>query len=265
MGEPAPNRGSPRVGDLLARVVADAERVAGAEGRALLGRLAAALAASARTAGAGAVLGGRWLVDVLLDVAPRIPVRDLDTLVAQHGGRTGEDLADALVRSASRATAGIGAATGGLAAASWAAPPTLLSAPVVLAAETLAIAAVEVKLVAELHEVYGAPVAGTGNQRAAAYLQAWAERRGVDPWRPGSVKAVLGGAARHRIRRQLTARVGRSLTSFGPLLTGAVAGGIVNRAGTRKLADAVRADLRRRVTAPVLPGPSAGPTPFTSA
>jgi hypothetical protein len=116
-----------------------------------LGRLTGALGRSARTAGGTAVLRGRWLTDVMLDVAPRIPVRSLATLRAHHGGLTGEPLADALVAAAAKATGTVGAAGGALAAVEWAAPPTLLSAPAQLSAETLAVAAIETKLLAELH------------------------------------------------------------------------------------------------------------------
>jgi hypothetical protein len=36
---------------------------------------------------------GRRLVDVVVDVAPHIPVRDLQTLRAHHGGANGDALA----------------------------------------------------------------------------------------------------------------------------------------------------------------------------
>ncbi len=45
-----------------------------------LGALTRAMASSARTAGRASVLGGGWLVDLLVDTVPRIPVRDLTTL-----------------------------------------------------------------------------------------------------------------------------------------------------------------------------------------
>jgi uncharacterized protein (DUF697 family) len=128
----------------------------------------------------------------------------------------------------------------------YAAPPSLLTAPVKVAAETLVIAAIEIKLVAELHEVYGQPVHGSGTERAVAYVQAWASRRGVDPLIPGSVTAVLGQAAKHRLRRRIAGRLGRGLTTMGPFLSGAVAGGWVNHAETRRLAGKVREDLNAR-------------------
>jgi len=48
------------------------------------------------------------------------------------------------------------------------------------------------------------------------------------------------------LQRRLTARAGRSLFSLGPLLTGAVAGGLINRRETRKLGRMLRDDLRAR-------------------
>ena len=42
-----------------------------------------------------------------------------------------------------------------------------------------AVVGIEVKLVAELHEVYGMGASGTPTERARAYLASWATRRGV--------------------------------------------------------------------------------------
>jgi len=244
-----PAESGQQVGDLLARFARSGpDADSGADRRRLLGALATALGASARGAGTVAVLGGRWLADLLLEAAPRIPVRDLGTLVRHHEGRTGEDLADALVAAAEKATTAVGAAGGALAAVQFAAPPTLLATPVQIAAETLAVAAVEVKLIAELHEVYGVPVHGSGTQRGVAYVTAWAGRRGVDPFGPKGFSAALGSAAKRQLRRRLVGRAGRNLTTMGPLLTGAVAGGVINRRETHKLGEEVRADLRRRTS-----------------
>src|SRR5689334_14800524 len=112
----------------------------------------------------------QWIADAVADVTPHIPVRDLDTLRRHHDGLDGDALAERLVRNASRVTAAIGAAGGGVAAVEWAVTPSLLSAPVLLAAETVAVVAVEIKLIAELHEVYGRPVPGNGMQRGFALI-----------------------------------------------------------------------------------------------
>ena len=130
------------------------------------------------------MLGGAWLADLLLDTAPRIPFRNLATLQDQHPGLGADDLAEALISGAAKASGSIGAAGGALAAVEFAAPPFLLTAPVQLAAETLLVAAVEVKLIAELHEVYGAAVPGSLPVERMAYVMAWTERRGIDPLRP---------------------------------------------------------------------------------
>jgi hypothetical protein len=200
----------------------------------------------------------RWVLDVVTDAAPHIPIRDLETLRAHHDGLDGDALADRMVRNAARATAGIGAAGGGVAAVEWAATPMLLSAPVLLAAETVAVVAVEIKLIGELHEVYGQPVPGTGSQRAVALLQAWAHRRGVNPLAPGrGVAAVLSTAARKELRDRLVKRLGRNLTTLGPLLTGAAVAAYLNRRATQALATEIRADLRRHGQAVIEPPGSA--------
>ena len=198
----------------------------------LLGRIARLMAASARRAGAAGVGRGRWLTDTVMEIAPHVPVRDLETLRSHHDGLTGEALADSLVRAAQRATTGVGAAGGALAAMEFAAPPLLLSAPAQIVAETVVVATIEVKLIAELYEVYGIEVPGTGSARGAVFLQSWAQQRGFDPMQPGSVTVALGVAAKTGLRKRLLRTFGRHFTTLGPFLTGAVAGGALNRAAT---------------------------------
>jgi hypothetical protein len=189
----------------------------------------------------------RWMADTVADVAPYIPVRDLETLRRHHDGLDGEALADRLVRNASRVTAGVGAAGGGIAAVEWVATPTLLTAPVLLAAETVTVVAVEIKLIGELHEVYGLSVPGTGAQRAMHLVHAWSQQRGFNPLTPGvGIGAVLGTAARKELRDRLLRRFGRNLTTLGPMLTGAVVAGYLNRRATQSLGDRIREDLRRQ-------------------
>ena len=67
---------------------------------------------------------------------------------------------------------------------------------------------------------------------------------------PGSVTIALGTAAKTALRNRLMRTLGRHLTTLGPFLTGAVAGGTLNRVATRRLAAAVRADLRPRALPP---------------
>jgi hypothetical protein len=223
-------------------------------------RLLGKLVADVRARGVGDLFKPgkviRWVADEVSDVAPHIPIRDLDTLRRHHDGLDGEELAERLIRNAALATAGVGATSGGVAAVEWAVTPTLLSAPVLLAVETVAVVAIEIKLIGELHEVYRRPVPGNGAQRAVALLQAWAGNRGVNPMVPGvGVAAVLGSAARKELRDRLLRRFGRNLTSLGPLLTGAAVAGYLNRRATLALGGKVRDELRKgRLQA----GPDAG-------
>lgn len=211
----------------------------------LFGRVVASVGRESRPLRSRGGIGG-MMASILEGVAPHLKVRDLETLRAHHHGLTGEALADSLVENASRGSALVGAAGGALATVEYAAPPTLLSAPVQLAVETILVAAIEVKLIAELHAVYGVHVPGSGAQRGVTFLQAWGQQRGVSPLQPGSVSAVLGAGARRELRQRLLIRLGRNLTTLGPILTGAIAGGYLNRRGTKRLADAVRNDLRGR-------------------
>jgi hypothetical protein len=207
-----------------------------------IGQLAVALSASAREAGTRAVATGGWLTGLVEDIAPHVTVRDLATLQKTYGCR-GDALADAVVKSASHLTAGLGAAAGALAAAELAAPPALLATPVQLAAETLAVVAVELRMVGELHEVYDLPLTGTTRSRAAALLTTWVRRRALEA---GGGPLLLGVAARRELRKRVLRRLGGSVTTLAPFLAGAVAGAEVNRRETRKLGESVTRDLRER-------------------
>jgi hypothetical protein len=70
----------------------------------------------------------------------------------------------------------------------------------------------------------------------------------------------MGSPLRRRLQRRLLARAGRSATSLGPLLTGAMAGATLNRHETRRLGQDIRNDLRQRSSAaahwPVAPAPA---------
>ena len=233
------------IGATVAALTADDLEPAGR--RRLLGRLVG----DVRRRGLGQLFRPkaalRWMTDVVTDVAPHVPVRDLATLRRHHDGLDGDALAERLVRNAALATAGVGAAGGGVAALEWAATPTLLSAPVLLAAETVAVVAIELKLMGELHEVYGRPVTGSPVERAASLIQAWSGQRGVNPLVPGvGVATVLGTAARKELQGTLLRRFGRNLTTLGPLLTGAAVASYLNRRATRSLGEKLIKDLRRQ-------------------
>ncbi len=247
--------------DDLGQVVSDEEVADLAEGRvdaSLIVGLAGRLASSARVAGTRAVATGQWLASTLIDVTPRIPIRDAATLSADHGGLSGAALAGELIRRASRASATVGAASGAVMSAEHFVPPTWITIPFELVVETVAIAVIELKLVGELHEVYGRPVQGDANQRTVALVKAWAERRGVTAATistPGGMADALGKGTRNElirlVRRRLVARLGRNLSSLAPLLAGAVAGAEVNRRATRGLGEAVVRDLAAvRVSSP---------------
>lgn len=256
------------MGELIGRLSGTEELDGTTRGR-LLARLARLLSANARQAGVKGLAGGRWLSEVFAEVAPRIPIRDLETLRRHHPGLTSEALADELTRTAVNATTAVGAAGGALAAVEFAAPPLLLTAPAQIVAETLVVAAIETKLIAELHEVYGVQIQGGTAQRAMVHITAWARQRGVNPLESGSLSVGLGSAAKTALRKRLLRTMGRHMTTLGPFLTGAVAGGTLNRAATKRLAEKVRDDLVRYGTLkgrerglpkpPVLPPP--GPPP----
>jgi hypothetical protein len=185
--------------------------------------------------------GGGRLVAQVVAMAQRLRIRDQAALRAQFPGKSSEEIADALIEGASRASAAVGGAVG-----AWAALPVLPAYPVEVATETLALIGIEIKLVAELHEAYGTPATGTPGERTTAYIAAWAHRRGVFMVPTGLVLAA-GSPLVRRLRWRLATRMSRSAFSLGPLLTGAFAGAMLNRQETRRLGHSVRTDLRRQV------------------
>jgi hypothetical protein len=217
------------------------------ERRKLMSAFTKAAAAGARAAGRGtrvvrqrAGSGTGWLVGQVVAMAPRLRVRDQAALQAQFPGQSAEEIADVLIEHAAHAAAAAGGAAG-LAAAL----PVLPAYPAEVAAETLVVVGIELKLVAELHEAYGASAPGNFAERMSAYTAAWAHRRGVFMLEGGLILAAGSPLAR-LLRRRLIARVGRSAVSLGPLLTGAAAGAIFNSRETKRLGRDIRRDLRRR-------------------
>ena len=191
-------------------------------------------------AGRGVQRGGRWLAGEVLALAPRLPVRDQATLRAQFPGKSPDDLADALIEGASRASAAVGATVG-----IWSVLPVAPAFPAEIVTETLTLVGIEIKLIAELHEVYGMRPPGDFASRMTAFVGAWAHRGGV-VLTPGGVVLAMGSPLGRRLQRRLAARAGRSAVSLGPLLTGAAAGALLNRRETRRLGQEIRDDLRKR-------------------
>ncbi|MGW7226017.1 hypothetical protein [Streptomyces cyaneofuscatus] len=204
------------------------------------GRLHAVKRGVRKSGESARVLAGQ-LADRIIETAPRVPVRDLATLRKQFPGLGPEELADKLVAGASRASATVGAGIG--AAAMLPVPPAMLAE---LAAEVTGVAAVEMKLVAELHEVYGLRPPGNLAQRSTAYLTSWTEERGIDVTRPTTLNAALGGQMKRELRQQITKRMARNLPNLIPFMIGAAVGATMNRRDTRKLADRIRNDLREQ-------------------
>ncbi len=194
----------------------------------------------ARRGGVRARAGLGHLADRIIELAPRVPVRDLATLRRQFPGLGPEEIADKLVAGAAKATATVGAGVG--AAAMMPVPPAM---PTELAAEVTGVAAIELKLIAELHEVYGVRPAGNLSQRSTVYLTSWSEERGIEATRPSTVSAALNSRMKRELRQRIMKRMVRNLPNLMPFLVGAAVGAAMNRRDTRKLAARVREDLRR--------------------
>ncbi|MGW0375202.1 hypothetical protein ACWDZW_41355 [Streptomyces coeruleorubidus] len=195
---------------------------------------------SARKGSVRARAGLAHLADRIIDLAPRVPVRDLATLRGQFPGLGPEELADKLVAGAAKATATVGAGIG--AAAMLPVPPAM---PTELAAEITGVAAIELKLIAELHEVYGVRPPGNIKQRSTAYLHSWSGERGIDATKPSTLSTALNSRMKRDLRQRIMKRMVRSMPNLVPFMIGAAVGAAMNRSETRKLAVRIREDLRR--------------------
>ncbi|MEV7872016.1 hypothetical protein AB0P17_39255 [Streptomyces sp. NPDC088124] len=205
------------------------------------GRRLDSLKRGVRKGSDGAKAALAFVADRIIENAPRIPVRDLATLRGQFPGLGPEELADKLIAGAANSSSTVGAGVG--AAAMMPVPPAM---PAELAAEITAVAAIEFKLIAELHEVYGQRPPGTLRQRSAAYLTSWTEERGVDITKPSTFNGALSGPMKRELRHQITKRMVRSLPNLVPFMIGAAVGALMNRRDTKKVAEHVRKDLRAR-------------------
>ncbi|WP_089104290.1 hypothetical protein [Streptomyces hyaluromycini] len=194
----------------------------------------------ARRGGSRAKAGLAYLADRIIEIAPRVPVRDLAALRRQFPGLGPEQLADKLVAGAAGATSAVGAGVG--AAAMLPVPPAM---PTELAAEITGVAAIELKLIAELHEVYGVRPPGNLKARSTAYLSSWSGERGIDVMKPSTINTALGGQMKRELRQQIMKRVVRDLPNLMPFMVGAAVGAVMNRRDTRRLAARIRADLRK--------------------
>jgi hypothetical protein len=204
------------------------------------GKIADRARRGASSAGRGVGSGMNWLTGQVVAMGPRLRFRDQATLRAQFPGESDDQIAQRLIERAARAAAAVGGATG-----VWAALPALPAFPAEVAAETLAVVGIEVKLVAELHEIYGMGAPGSGTERARAYIGSWASRRGIYQV-DGGLLLVAGSPLARQLTRRLAARVRRSTFALAPLFTGMLAGAVLNRRETRRLGREIRDDLRQR-------------------
>jgi hypothetical protein len=191
------------------------------------------------------VVSGRWLADAVVDIAPRLPVRDGPALAAHHGGLAGDALAGSVIRAAGRVSGGIAATAGGVITAQELSVAGLLVVPFELAALTALVIGTEVKLVTELHHVAGRRLPGGPRQRAEGAIVSWLSGRAAPPNAVvASVRGdVLGTAGRRQLRGAVRARFTRNLSALAPMLTGAAAAAWLNRQATLGVGRRVAGDL----------------------
>jgi len=236
---------------LVEKLISDGGQIA----RKDLYRLARLLRRYLRVGRTGVSLNGKGLADLLLAIAPRLPVRDRAALGKSYGGVAGGTLAGQVIKTASRRSAGIGGITGAFTTAGELAPPMWITLPMEIFAETLLVTAVEMRMIAELHEVYGFPIRGDADARGIAIVEAWSTRRGVDMRRlerRGSAELArdhgLGKNLTRVVKKKLMIRAAQNLGTLAPLFIGAAIGAETNRRSTRDIGNAIIHDLAKQVS-----------------
>jgi hypothetical protein len=240
--------GGQEQGELADLVV---QLVSGKVNRQNMLRLARLLGRYVRVGRKGVRLNGKGIVDLLMYIAPRLPVRTPEQLQSAYGV-SGGSLAGKVIKGASRSSAAVGGATGALATAGELAPPLWLTLPAEILAETILVTAVEMRLIAELHGLFDVPIEGTPDERAQAIVEAWSTRRGVNmkKLKKSGVSELERdrGVAKHVtgvVKRKLIGRAMRNLGTLAPLFVGAAIGAETNRRSTRDIGNAIIRDLRK--------------------
>jgi len=193
-----------------------------------------------------ALVAAARLRDVATGIAPRLPIRDRSTLEDHLKLRDPELMAHAIVKNAANATAVAGSIGGFLVITSRTGPGLILSIPLRVATETLVVAAIELKMIGELHEIYDQPLEGSATQRGTTALKLWASYRGLDVTDTGGIFQTVTEIARRPTTRRAAASVtGKALGGRGLRLGAGVVGAIENHKSSMSLGDQVRAELRR--------------------
>jgi hypothetical protein len=187
--------------------------------------------------------------------APRLPVRDRATLEKHLDLRDRDRLTEALIRNAANATAVAGSVGGFFVLTGRRTPAGFMVAiPLRVATETLVVAAIEVKLIAELHEVHEQSLGTTPTAAATAALKLWSSYRGLEIGDTVGLVATVAEIARRPMARRATVAVtGRALGRRGMRLGAGVLGAVENRRATMALGEEVCSTLNRKPVLRVLP------------
>lgn len=229
-------------------------------------QLSSTALASMRRAGTRAVLSGKWAAQTAVAYSQRIVLRDAKTLVDQFGLSEPKSIAHRLTRTSSRTTALIGVAAGAAASLEELAPPAWVVLPAEVLVETLVVAAIEMKMVGEIHSAYGIDFSDSITQRGFLVARAWAEARGIDPRSLASSSVNSNDedpwnrAARREVtrlmQRRMVRRTARNSGVLIPLMAGAAVGGTLNWRATSTLGRQISSDLEHLLLPPGAHRPS---------
>jgi hypothetical protein len=190
---------------------------------------------------------GATLAERLIGATARASFRSQSALHAAYPRLNREQIARILIDRAINTSGRVGLGGGVIGSSQYFAPWTLRGVPAQIMAEAFAIAAVEVRLTAELHALYGIEASGTIKDRAGFWVTAWAKGTAHDPRGPHDFTAAMRKVVAVQTRRRLARRARRNLLTLAPMLSGAALGRWVNRRQTREFANSMHESIKRAV------------------
>lgn len=185
--------------------------------------------------------------EALIALIPK--VRDRAALETEFQGRDREAIAGDLIRRAVRSSGRVGIGGGMLASAEFLAPQSWFGIPAQVAAEAVAVALVEIKLTAELHNLYGLVDGTSVKEHGALWVTAWAKGSAVTVHSSRDLITAVTKLGQTQVKRRLARRARQNLTSLFPMMTGAAIARWANRRQTKKFARAMHASIKQAANA----------------
>lgn len=195
-----------------------------------------------------AFTSGAFVSSTLLETISQMKVRTGEELTQKYPDLSPRETAEVLIREAARTTLLLGGAAGAVSSAGALAPPLWVTLPLGPLAATLTTSLVELRLVREIHAIYGIPL-DSSPQGMRKLFSSWASGKSSE--RPENLtewKDTTQDAFTRLVQRQVLTRLARSVSSLAPMFIGAALGGALAHSGTQRLGENLLTSLEESVS-----------------